>query len=399
VFANGRLSLLELSGTMGEGSLAGSVTVDTGGARPHLAGSLKLSELDLRALFVRPAGTRVSRADSAAAKTGADAGAAKPSAASSEPPVDSVRSSGWSDDRIDLGLLALADADLTLAVDRLRYKDVVTGPGRLSLALKDKVAKLTLDGLQLYGGHGRGLLTLDGAHPAPAVETDLVLEGVSVLPLLKHALDFDWLEGRSTLVLTLSGQGASERQIIETLNGRVYVTTSNGAILGWDIAKILAGLEQGRLAGFEGGPGDKTEFSEFAGTLAIANGVGLNEDLRLVNPHLRLAGAGKVDLKARQLDYTVRPTVTSSAAGQAALVNLAGIEVPIRISGAWEKPTFAPELKGFLKKNEKAAETIKQIGKNLKSQDVKDAIKDLLSGDGEKKVKPRELLEKLLKKE
>ena len=50
--------------------------------------------------------------------------------------------------------------------------------------------------------------------------------------------------------------------------------------------------------------------------------------------------------------------------------------------------------------SEQAGQAIKQIGKNLKSQDVQDAIRGLLGGgDGQQKVKPRELLEKLLKKD
>ena len=41
----------------------------------------------------------------------------------------------------------------------------------------------------------------------------------------------------------------------------------------------------------------------------------------------------------------------------------------------------------------------KQIGKNLKSQDVEDALKGLLGGgDGQPRVKPRDILEKLFKK-
>ena len=60
----------------------------------------------------------------------------------------------WSDDLIDFSPLGLADADLALSADRLVYKDVKTGPSRLSLKLKDSVAKLTLEEMQLYDGRG-----------------------------------------------------------------------------------------------------------------------------------------------------------------------------------------------------------------------------------------------------
>ena len=95
----------------------------------------------------------------------------------------------------------------------------------------------------------------------------------------------------------------------------------------------------------------------------------------------------------------MRPKIAASQAGDGSVVNLAGLEVPVRVEGAWEKPTFTPDLKGVLG-SEQAGEAIKQIGKNLKSQEVQDAIRGLLGGgDGQQKVKPRELLEKLLKKD
>ena len=112
-----------------------------------------------------------------------------------------------------------------------------------------------------------------------------------------------------------------------------------------------------------------------------------------------MSGSGSANLALRQVDYTVRPKIAASQTGEGSAVSLAGLEVPIRVEGAWDKPTFTPDLKGVLG-SEQAGEAIKQIGKNLKSQDVQDAIRGLLGGgDGQQKVKPRELLEKLLKKD
>ena len=41
----------------------------------------------------------------------------------------------------------------------------------------------------------------------------------------------------------------------------------------------------------------------------------------------------------------------------------------MRIEGPWERPTFTPDLKSVAG-SEQAGETLKQIGKNLKSQEV-----------------------------
>src|SRR5262249_7752860 len=177
----------------------------------------------------------------------------------------------WSDDIIDPTPLSLADADLAVAADRLVYKDVKTRPARLSLALSRSGARLTLQEMELYEGPGRGVASLDGRGQVPAISVNMLLEGVSAHPLLKDAMGFEWLEGRSTLTLALAGQGASERQIVSTLNGKIDLATNNGTIDAFDVSKILRGIEQGRFAGLVAARRDKTAFKRRAGRYTAAN--------------------------------------------------------------------------------------------------------------------------------
>jgi AsmA protein len=201
------------------------------------------------------------------------------------------------------------------------------------------------------------------------------------------------LEGQGTITLALAGQGVSERQIVGTLRGKVDMATSNGAIDAIDVPKILHGIEQGRFSGVRIAPGEKTPFSELAGTFTIANGVADNQDLRLVSANLRVTGAGNFNLTARSLDYTVRPKVSMTGGGERAVVNVQNVEIPVRIVGSWDKPNIS------VAGQEQLIETVKEIGKNLKSKDVEEALKGLLGGgDGQQRVKPRDLLDKLLKK-
>ena len=387
----GRVSLADLKATLGDTRISGALAIETKSARPYVSGTLALSQLDLGGILVRPGpGPEVSAPDR------------RPSQAA-PPRAPQVRgftkrpggAADWSDDLIDLAPLGLADADVALSADRLLYKDVKTGAVRLSLQLKDSVARLTLDEMQLYDGRGRGVVTLDGRGQSPATTANLMLEGISAQPLLKDALGFEWLEGRSTIAVALAGQGVSERQIVSTLNGKVDLATNNGAIEAIDVAKILRGLEQGRFSGLRTAAGEKTPFSELAGTFTIANGIADNQDLRLVSPNVRVTGAGSFNLPARSLDYTVRPKIAAlNANTDRATINLSNVEIPVRIEGPWEKPNFS------VAGQEQILEAVKEIGKNLKSKDVEEALKGLLGGgDGEKRVKPRDILEKLFKKQ
>ncbi len=369
---------------------------------------MTLSELDFGRLLTRgggradpPPSDPPPAAPAAGPRKGAIADALKredgaPRGASAAPrgPKRAVGRRDWADDVIDLSPLGLADADLKVSAERVVYKDLSSGQARLTLALRNRIAKLTLEDMLLYSGRGRGTLTLDGSGEVPVTSADLKLEGVSASPLLRDALGLDWLDGRSTIIVAVAGQGSSERQIVETLNGKVEARTANGSVAGVDVDKLLQNLEHGKLTGFDIGPGEKTQFSDFIATFTVAGGVATNQDLRLISPRVRVTGEGTIDLAKRQVDYTVHPKLVGGIAAPGAVLKVKDLEIPVRVEGPWEKPTYS------VKGQERIAETLKQIGKNLKTEEVQEAIKGLIEGgEGQQKVKPRELLEKLLKKQ
>jgi AsmA protein len=413
--ADDRISLPELSVTIGETRVTGALTADiAAGAPPRLSGALTLSELDIGRLLMRGGGAAASSGDAASGGPPSAGGTrryaiadllkreekredASQQGGASPAPAGPKRTGGrrdWSDDPFDLTAFGLADADLTLSAERVVYKDLATGQARLTLALKNRVAKLTLEDMLLYSGRGRGTLTLDGSGDVPVASADLKLEGVSASPLLRDALGVDWLDGRSTIIVAAAGQGRSERRIVETLNGRVEARTSNGSLAGVDVDKLLNDIEHGKLTGLDIGPGEKTQFNDFTATFTIFGGVAVNQDLRLIGPRVRVSGEGTIDLGKRLIDYTLQPKISGGIAAPGAVVKVKDLEIPVRVEGSWEKPTYS------VKGQERIADTLKQIGKNLKSEEVQQAIKGLIEG-GEKqpRIKPRELLEKLLKKQ
>ena len=65
--------------------------------------------------------------------------------------------------------------------------------------------------------------------------------------------------------------------------------------------------------------------------------------------------------------------------GQQGKADASSLEIPVRITGSWDRPTFRPELKGVLSNPGKAVETIKEIGKKFKGKNA-DQIVDKLFG-------------------
>ncbi len=396
-------SLSDLSLTLDGVAVNGALSVDSRSPRPALKGTLKFSALDLDrlgTLRVAPAAASPATPTPQASpqsiddllKDGASPAGPKPQVRGF------TRRNGWSDDVIDLAALGAVDADLKLSFAKLSSATFQTGAGAITTALKNRVARLTIDDLQLYDGRARGVVTVDATNPAsPVIGANLIAEGVSALPLLKETTGFDWLAGKARVSLAVAGQGQTERQIISTLNGKADIAMADGAIVGINIPQILRGLGQGKLGNLDRVPTEKTDFSEFAASVVLTAGVAQNQDLRLASPLLRVTGSGSANLPARTIDYTVKPKIVGSTAGQGGQgggVNLAGIEVPVRITGSFDKPSIAPDISGVLRNPNQVIEAVKQLDR----REVEGAVKGLLNGDGASKQKARDLLNNFLKR-
>lgn len=386
--ASAKVALSRLQANLGPATVAGTLALETKQQRQHLSGNLEVSELDFGRLLTKP------RSSTSAPGTSPPAAAAPPAAAPPAPSSErKARVQDWSDDPIDLAILGQLDANLTLSAGRLVYKELNTGPSRLAVALQGGLGRLTLEDAELYGGRARGVLTLDASGNVPVASSKFILSRVALHPFLTAALQFPWLEGTGNMYMELAGQGHTERQMVEALNGKVDISAADGAVIGLDVGNIVRSLQRARLPSLTPSPDEKTPFSELVSTFAIINGTATNKDLKLVGAHVQLGGEGTFDLGRRQIDYTVRTKIGGGTPDPDATIKVGTLEVPIAITGPWDKPVFG------IKGQEQLTDTLKQVRKNLKSQDVRDTIKGLLQGDGEKRVKPRDLIDKLLKKD
>jgi AsmA protein len=391
----GRVAALNNANIVLDGAtITGQVSVDTAQARPFVRGNLKFSELDLN----KYAGPSLASKPPKAAKS-------KP-APSAEKSIDDLlneqspstpgpkvkgytQRAGWSEGLIDASALGLIDTEAQIMVGKLFFKDLKVGQSVMKVDLKNKVLRSTFDDIQLYNGHGRGLVTLDAtAGTSVAIATNLTLEGISAQPLLKDAANMDWLAGTAKMSLVATGQGQNQRQIVETLAGKTDILVTNGAIVGWNIPGMIRGLSQGKLSGLNRTPSEKTDFSEMSSSWTITNGIAQNEDLRLLSPLLRVTGAGSVMLPSRQVDYTVRPVLVASLEGQGAASKAQGLEIPVRIHGSWDKPSYTPDIGGVLKDPNQAVQTIKEIGKQFKGKSADEIVKDLLGKNSDPNAAP-----------
>lgn len=352
-----KLSLVEAQIALDRMQGNGNLSVDTGKERPLIGGKLQIDTVDLNPyLGGAPSAP-------AAGAEGAPRGEQKgePSRAKATGPAK-----GWSDEPLDFSALKAADVDFDLAVGGIRARNLKIGPSALRLVLTNGVLTADLTRMELYGGAGRGRLVLNGRGKVPAIEKSFSFEGVQARPLLADSAGIDWLEGTARADVALKAVGRSERAMVAASNGKGAIKLTSGAIHGVNFAAMVRNVETAFLDA-QAGKAQETDFAEVSATFTIRNGILTNNDLKLLNPLLRLSGAGTVDLRQRTVDYRVVPKLVGTLKGQGGETAKSGITVPVIISGEWDNLSFRPDLAGIatemLKNPAKAAETIKGLGK------------------------------------
>lgn len=371
----------------------GHLTLDTGAARPLLRGDLQIADLDLNA-FVAPA--KPPAPDGQTPESGGGEGGSSIENLIERSPKDApapgtrvngyTARGGWNEDPIRLTALNAADADLKLSIGSLLYKDIKFGASRIALGLADSVLKATIEDAVLYGGRGRGFVVLDGRSADTAhVGLNLTLDNIAMRPLLQDAAKLDWIEGQGKASIAVAGSGAHQRAVVESLAGKADLKVAQGAVRGIDINRMAENLADGRFKGLKPEAGDKTAFSSLTATWQIQDGVASNNDLRLTSDILQVTGSGSVLLPDRSLDYTVRPKLVGGEANDEK--GLAGIEVPVRVSGSWEKPSYKADV----------GSAVEELGKRFKGKDAGEIVDELVGKDSKGKSKAKKLLDKLFR--
>jgi AsmA protein len=362
------LSLSDGAATLDGATANGDIAVDTRGARPHVTARLGVSRLDLD-LYSALAGEVP--ANPSGGTRGDDASRVK----------GFVGRAGWSEEPIDTTLLGLVDGQANLRLGGLKVRGIDAGAAAATVTLEGKRLVWRLEKADLYSGEVRGTVSADASTVPLRLMVDLSGTGISMQPLLRDGAAFDWLAGKGNVVVKLRGEGASERDVVASLAGGVDVDLADGAIVGFNVAKVLRGIGQGRFGDFDRVASERTDFSEMKAHFAVANGVASNQDLKVVSPLLRVSGAGKIELTERRIDYTARPRLVASLTGQGSTEpqgeTAKGLEIPVRITGSLDKPDIHADVAGILKDPDKTIEAVKEIGRQLGGKKTGDFLDKL----------------------
>jgi len=249
----------------------------------------------------------------------------------------------WSSAPLDLSGLRALDANLNLTLGGLRFQRMSFSNVVLALRIANGAADARLSRISLYGGSGTARLIADGSGATPRIAVELNADNVQAEPLLTDAVGFDKIAGRGRLTASLVGAGASQAAVMHSLRGNASFTFNDGAWKGVNLAQ-MARTVQALQTGETAGQGSATDFAELGANLTVANGIAATENLRLLNPYVRLDGTGVINIGEQTIDMRIAPRAVNSAQGQGGDASIAGLGIPFRVTGAWSRVSFRPAI-------------------------------------------------------
>ena len=306
----------KFTGVVGKSDLAGSLQVDTAGARPFVKANLDSKVLDFDDLGpiigskapAEPVQRKVSNVPSPAAAAGPHV-----------LPDIPFKTDRWS----------VVNADVTLRAGTIRRAKALPIEN-LSTHLKMQDALLTLDPLDFgfAGGHLRSLITLDGRRDPIQARAKIAARKLQ-LGKLFPTVDLSKASiGEVNGEFDLTGTGNSVGRMLATSNGRAGLLVANGEIselLMQEVGLHLVEILQLKLTGDR-----RIKLRCGVADFGVKGGVMEANALIVDTEVTTIVGRGTVDLGRERLDLTLAPRTK-----QFSPVALRG---PIYVRGPFTKP-------------------------------------------------------------
>jgi AsmA protein len=295
------------------------------------------------------------------------------------------------DTPVDLSALKGINAKGKLQIGALEVRGLKLADVNAQLnAVNGRVA-VAPHSAKLYEGTMSGEVTVDANRNQIALKEQL--QNVAVGPILRDFAAQDRLEGKGDISLDVTTAGASVNAMKRALAGTAKVHLRDGAIKGINLGEIIrkgrtmlgggGGSQSAAQGQSAGDKTQKTDFSELSASFTIRNGVAHNEDLDAKSPLFRLSGAGDINIGASSLEYLAKAAIVATSQGQGGKERdqLAGLTVPVRLSGTFDDLKYDVDYRamaGAAAKSQAGEKIKERLGEGLKDEKIQERLKGLL---------------------
>ena len=235
----------------------------------------------------------------------------------------------------------------------LKFRDVLwTADGRPGQPVKQQLSA------NAYGGQLALSNSIDATKPKPVLGLDLSAKAVGLGEFLADGWGAKWITGTTELKLDLTGQGSTVGQLRQALNGAASYRLTDGEVQGFSLLDLVrkAGSVMGQAGASAESSSGSTDFRELVGRALIESGQLKMQDVGGGNQWLKFEGKGLIALVKEQYDMRLSPVLLKNDKTQSdsVLSKLAGLAIPIQVSGPLTAPKFKVDLAELAKNEAKA---------------------------------------------
>jgi AsmA protein len=294
---------------------AGTLSVNFGGARPAVDGTLGLKTLDLSRYF----------------------GARDASGKSSDESLLSLVSAA---NGLEFPLIQIVDADLRISSDSVVIPGVTIGRSAATVSLKGgkmlaDIAELEIDD----GTRGGGQLRIDANGAEPSYEVHGKLESLDLGRAAQAIFGHPTVQGRGDVVVDISASGKTGAALLGSLGGKLCVTLTEGGSLGLDVDQLTAAKNSPQQAGvWHAASSGAMPIDTLEARFAVAKGVIRTESAVAVAGSRAMKADGVIDLPTRRLDLELAIGDREAGADGAKLLKREVIDM----RGPWTQPSLQP---------------------------------------------------------
>jgi len=217
---------------------------------------------------------------------------------------------------------------------------------------------------KFYDGRYKGAMELNFRGKTPIISMNETINNIQLGQLLQDYSGKSRISGTARGTLRLIGRGSTFDEIKSTLNGDIKGSLINGQLQGINIVKITQQAQSilKTKSSQNADANDATHFSKIAFASRIKKGIVHNHSLTAKVDALAIKGHGTINLKNEVVDYKLDAKINENTDGltDIKIKELAGTNIPIRISGTLSQLKYHLDIKQILK-NPKVRKAKKKI--------------------------------------
>lgn len=324
-------------------------SVDLGGVRPKVTGTLASEHIDLgRATGVKARSSLAPEpidafepliqpswdqllSDLERLEKGPQAAAAE--AAPAAATASTVPS--WSEQPYNLKALQSFDLDMLINATAITYGALDLKQGRVKADISEGVLTAKLEELSVGEGKAIGTVNVDSRASPPRAAVQLNMTNVAAEPIITELTGKPLLSGTSNVEITASAAGQNQSQLTSTLDGKAHFRMGQGALRGFDVRRMI--FEWWKSWSFD--LSSRTGFERLEAQYNIKNGIMRSEPgLEMGGSEVVINSAGTVNVPQKQLNQEIRVK---------AIPPPTAFPIPIKISGDWAKPKVGIDWGGL----------------------------------------------------